>query len=102
MGEAPELLLGPLAVGDVLVRPGDAAHAAVGVVHRGGGEAHVDKGAVLAPAPDLDVADALAVARPLVERAGFCAALRRHDLDRRTERLLGGVAVELLGGAAPQ
>ena len=43
MRELAQLLLGPLAGGDVLVHEGDAAHRAVLGEHRRGGEADLDK-----------------------------------------------------------
>ena len=57
------------AVGDIFVGPGDAADGVVEIVHRRGGDAHVDQRAVLPPAPQLHIADGLALEGAVEQRA---------------------------------
>jgi hypothetical protein len=101
MRELAQLLLGRFAVGNVLIREGDIAHAAVGIVHRRGREPDIKHGAVLAPASHMQISDRLAPKGALKQRLGFLPAFRRHQQPLPAHDIVGAVAEHLLGAPAP-
>ena len=102
MSEPPQLLLRLLAVGDVLVGPGDAANGAVEIVHRSGGDPDVDQRAVLAQAPQLHVSNGLAFEGAVEQSLRYRLLATRYDLGSLAEHLLGRIAEYLLGPSAPE
>src|SRR5579862_8255275 len=87
MSEPDELLLRPLAVGDVLIGARDAAHAAVEIVHRSGRDPDLDRGAVLAQPLYLQISDGLAAGGPLEQVLRLRSPLRRRQPARQADYL---------------
>ena len=102
MGKPPQLLFRQLAVGDVLVGTCHAAHGTVGIVHRRGCKPHIDHRAVLATPLQFDVPIGVAAGGALEQGLRVVHAVRRHELDRQTDHLFGGVAEHFFGHPIPE
>ena len=101
MRELAQLLLGPLAGGDVLVHERHPANPAVLGEYRCGGEAHFDRRPILADAGGLDRRNDLAGAGACMECERFVIELGGDHLDVLAEHLRLGVTVHFLRGAIP-
>ena len=100
--EVAELLLGLLAVGDVVIGPGNAPDGAVGIVHRRRRHPDVDQRAVLVTALDLQVADRFAADCAVEKACRNFLVVRRNELGPLPQHLLGGIAENPFRGVAPQ
>ena len=97
-----ELCLGFFALGDVLMRPGDAADRAFGTVHGGGRDSDMHQRPILALPQYFFVANSLAVPRTSVHFEGFYLPVGWHDLHGRADRFRSAISVELLRRGIPK
>src|SRR6185437_672548 len=88
-------------LGRVLEQADDGAQVPV-FIDRPAAEADLDERPVLAPPPQREVADDLALGHALDDLRRGGAILLGHDRQNAADRLLGGVAEDGLGGAVPE
>src|SRR6202040_838276 len=97
-----ELCLGFSPLGDVLMRPGNAADRAFGTVYGGCRDFDMHQGPILALPQYLFVANSLAVPRTSVHLEGFYLSFGWHDLHARADRFRSTISVELLRRGIPK